>query len=98
MVRRKGALLLSDYGRLVRDALHHPVPRVASKDDDELYQECMKADEVAAWLRVSRRTVYKYASIRAIPCRRLGRRVIFSRQLIALWLANALVPDIPDER
>jgi len=89
---------LSDYARRVRDALHSPAPASPRMDDDSLYEECMKARDVARWLDVNRKTVYEYAARRVIPCRRLGRRVIFGRQAIAMWLARALVPNAAKHR
>lgn len=55
----------------------------------------MTADEVAALLGVSRQTVYDSASRGEIPHRRLGRRVIFSREAVLAWL-NA--PALPGRR
>ena len=50
--------------------------------------ECMSAHELAAYLRVNRKTVYEYATKNVIPCRRLGRRLVFSRPAIVAWLAR----------
>jgi excisionase family DNA binding protein len=50
----------------------------------------MTAKELASWLRVNRKTVYEYAGRNVIPCRRLGRRLVFSRVAVAAWLA---LPD-----
>jgi excisionase family DNA binding protein len=51
--------------------------------------ECITANELASWLRVDRKTVYEYAARNVIPCRRLGRRLVFSRGVIAAWLAGS---------
>jgi excisionase family DNA binding protein len=51
--------------------------------------ECMTAKELASWLRVDRKTVYEYAARNVIPCRRLGRRLVFLRPAIAAWLAGS---------
>ena len=48
-------------------------------------QECLTAKEIASWLRVDRKTVYEYAARHVIPCRRLGRRLVFSRAAVAAW-------------
>jgi excisionase family DNA binding protein len=48
--------------------------------------DVLSADEVAALLRVDRKTVYDGAGRGEIPCRRLGKRILFSRQFIMLWL------------
>lgn len=45
-------------------------------------------DEVAELLGVARKTVYEAAGRGDIPCRRLGRRVLFSRRAIMEWLDN----------
>ena len=49
--------------------------------------EVMDAEEVAAFLRVDRKTVYDYAGRGAIPCQRLGKRLLFSRAALVSWLA-----------
>jgi excisionase family DNA binding protein len=48
--------------------------------------DIISADEVASLLGVNRKTVYDAAGRQEIPHRRLGRRVIFSRQAIEAWL------------
>lgn len=47
------------------------------------------ADELAGLLGVDRKTVYDRAGAGEIPCKRLGRRILFSRQAIERWLAGA---------
>lgn len=47
------------------------------------------ADELAAMLGVDRKTVYEFATRGTIPCRRLGRRILFPRVAIERWLAEA---------
>jgi excisionase family DNA binding protein len=49
--------------------------------------EIMTPDEVAAFLRVSRRKINHLVSTKAIPFVRMGKRVIrFKRQAIMKWL------------
>jgi excisionase family DNA binding protein len=48
--------------------------------------DVMNADDVAAFLRVDRNTVYDYASRGVIPCQYLGRRLLFHRSAIVAWL------------
>lgn len=50
--------------------------------------EVMDADEVAAYLRVDRKTVYEYAMRAVIPHRRLGKRLLFSRTALVAWLGG----------
>lgn len=49
--------------------------------------EVMNADDLAAMLRVDRKTVYEYAARKEIPHQRLGKRLLFSRKAILEWLA-----------
>jgi len=56
-------------------------------------RECMTADELASLLGVNRKTVYEYAARNVIPCRRLGRRLVFSRPAIRAWLARSSGSD-----
>ena len=49
--------------------------------------EVMTPDEVAEFLRVSRRTINSLVAAKAIPFVRIGKRVVrFKRQAVAIWL------------
>jgi len=48
--------------------------------------QVMNADDVAAFLGVDRNTVYDYAGRGTIPCRRLGKRLLFHRPALVSWL------------
>ena len=50
-------------------------------------------DELAALLGVNRKTVYEMAGKGQIPCRHLGRRILFGRQAIHDWLNKPAVND-----
>lgn len=52
-------------------------------------REVMSVIECAAFLGVDRKTVYDYAARGVLPCARLGRRILFSRQALVLWLGGA---------
>jgi excisionase family DNA binding protein len=62
-------------------------------DGASVEHECMTARELAGWLRVNRKTVYEYAARNVIPCRRLGRRLVFSRPAVTAWLARSSTAD-----
>ena len=62
-------------------------------DGVSVEHECMTARELASWLRVNRKTVYEYAARNVIPCRRLGRRLVFSRPAVTAWLARSSTAD-----
>jgi excisionase family DNA binding protein len=49
-------------------------------------RDAMSADEVADFLTVDRKTVYAAVLRNEIPHRRLGKRILFSRNALALWL------------
>ncbi len=51
-----------------------------------LEPECFRADQLARFLGVNRKTVYEYAARNVIPHRRLGRRIVFSRAQVVAWL------------
>ncbi len=56
--------------------------------------ECMRADQLAKFLGVNRKTVYAYATANAIPHRRLGRRIVFSRSQVVAWLGGCRTGSI----
>jgi len=47
------------------------------------------AAEVASLLGLSKATVYAMAHSGELPCKRVGRRFIFSREAVHAWLASA---------
>jgi excisionase family DNA binding protein len=51
--------------------------------------DVISADEAATMLGVSRWTLYSAANRREVPHRRLGRRMLFSRRALLLWLEGA---------
>jgi excisionase family DNA binding protein len=51
--------------------------------------ETYTADELAELLGVNRKTIYEAATRGEIPHRRLGRRLIFERGAVLLWLRQA---------
>jgi len=53
--------------------------------------EVMDVEDVAAFLGVDRKTVYDYAGRGEIPCRRLGKRILFSRSALVAWLSSCKV-------
>ena len=66
------------------------VPSVrVSADNANAEHDCMTAQELSSWLRVNRKTVYEYAARNAIPCRRLGRRLVFLRPAVVAWLSRS---------
>jgi len=54
--------------------------------DGDADAEVMSAEDVAAFLGVDRNTVYDYAGRGTIPCRRLGKRLLFHRPTLVSWL------------
>ena len=48
----------------------------------------MNVEEVSAFLRLDRKTVYKAVATRSIPHRKLGRRILFSRLALMQWLTG----------
>ena len=50
--------------------------------------DVLTADEVADFLRLDRKTVYDYAGRGVIPSKRIGKRLLFSRAAIELWLGS----------
>ena len=57
--------------------------------DTRSLSEILTADEAAALLGVSRWTLYAAANRHEVPHRRLGRRMLFSRRALLLWLEGA---------
>jgi excisionase family DNA binding protein len=54
------------------------------------------ADEVAVFLGISRRFVYELCQRNELPHRRVGKKLIFSRQQLTQWLneANSSTPKV----
>jgi excisionase family DNA binding protein len=52
------------------------------------FADILCADDVAAWLKVDRKTVYNAATRGTIPHQRLGKRLLFSRAALVSWLGR----------
>jgi excisionase family DNA binding protein len=48
----------------------------------------LTADEVADFLRLDRKTICDCAGRGVIPSKRIGKRLLFSRAAIELWLRS----------
>jgi excisionase family DNA binding protein len=57
-----------------------------------LSDEVLSAEDVAELLGIDVKTVYDHANRGRLPCRRLGRRILFGRRAILAWL-NGPVND-----
>lgn len=66
-----------------------PTNDVALPANDNRDPDILDADEVAAMLGLNRKTVYEAAGRGEIPCRRVGRRLLFYRPSLVSWLAHA---------
>lgn len=52
--------------------------------------EIMDINEVSAYLKVSKRTVYKWVSQRMIPSIKIGRLLRFRKEDIETWLEGRI--------
>lgn len=77
------ALALAAGMRVGEQGLHRGAPLATTRD-----AEVMDVEAVAAFLGVDRKTVYDYAARGEIPCRRLGKRILFSRSALVAWLGS----------
>ncbi len=48
----------------------------------------MRANEVCRLLKIGRNTLYEWCRLGIIPCKRVGRILLFSRRQIYDWLEN----------
>ena len=76
MLAAKGEIAMSD-------AIH-------AYENLEALPEICRAADVLAVLPVSHATLYRAAARGAIPCFRVGRRVLFSREHLLRWLDGEL--------
>jgi excisionase family DNA binding protein len=53
------------------------------------WKDVLTAREAARLLRISRDSLYAGASRGEIPCRRVGRRLLFNRSGLHRWLSNS---------
>jgi excisionase family DNA binding protein len=64
-----------------------PQCRDNSGDDADVL-DVLDVPQVATWLRVGRNTVYALVARNAIPHRRLGKTIRFSRRAVMSWLST----------
>lgn len=62
------------------------VRELENASDGDPDAEVMSTQDAAAFLGIDRNTVYDYAGRGTIPCRRLGKRLLFHRPTLVSWL------------
>jgi excisionase family DNA binding protein len=62
---------------------------MSSSLDTLSLDDVLTAEEAAAFLGVSRWALYSAANRHEVPHRRLGRRMLFSRRALLVWLEGA---------
>ena len=72
--------------RMIRNAVADELRSTAAGNAVPNASDVLGADEVAALLKLSRNSVYQAAGRGEIPCRRVGRRFVFSRAALMSWL------------
>jgi excisionase family DNA binding protein len=66
------------------DIIETNIPGTSSEDEWPL----LRPEEVAEMLSVRTSWVYEAVRARRLPCRRVGRHVRFSKQMVAEWVAE----------
>ena len=66
----------------------------AAQEQAQEQKDILNRAEAAAYLGMSEGTVTRYAQRGVIPCRKLARRVLFSRRALELWAACELGASI----
>lgn|GEM_PF-4850854 len=61
--------------------------QLGNKVERESEPDFLVLSEAAEYMRVSTATLYKLALARKVPCTRVGRKYIFSRDRLAEWLS-----------
>lgn len=60
-------------------------------------EDILTARDVARFLGLGRNAVYEGAARGEIPCRRVGRRFLFSKAALALWLTSHVRGALAEE-
>jgi excisionase family DNA binding protein len=60
-----------------------------SHTDERTPRDAISADDVADMLGMDRKSIYNAANRGQIPCRRVGRKLLFSRTAVLAWLQSA---------
>lgn len=55
---------------------------------EEINTDFMNLKEAAQFLRVSTSVIYQLNARKKIPCRKIGRKIIFSRSELTAWVMN----------
>ncbi|MBU2535446.1 MAG: helix-turn-helix domain-containing protein [Chloroflexi bacterium] len=66
----------------------HNKPRNKKSQIKNEENPVMRADEVRQILGIGKNTIYTWANEGKIPCKRVGRIIIFSRKRFNEWLEN----------
>jgi excisionase family DNA binding protein len=85
---------LAALSRNAGDAQRATPSRARADAPNPFADDVLSANALATFLGVDRNTVYDYAGRGMIPCRRLGKRMLFSRAAIVSWLGHCKAVDL----
>ncbi len=79
----------------IEAAISSPAKEVTENDR-------MLMDEAIEFLRengrpTSKSTIYKESSLGWIPCKRVGKRLVFSRERLSAWIAEGMPKQIMED-
>jgi excisionase family DNA binding protein len=66
---------------------------VSLPDQTAFGEPLVSAQELAAALKVSRRTIYEWVEERELPCYRIGRSLLFEVSAVRRWLGGYRAGD-----
>jgi excisionase family DNA binding protein len=69
--------------------------RFDSSQENLIHKSLLSPQEMARYLNVSLKTIYRLVEGRAIPFYKIGRGLRFKREDIDEYMKNALVESIP---
>jgi len=64
-----------------------------TRDGQSLENEILTIEEVAAYLRLTPQTIYRWAQEKRIPAVKLGKEWRFRRSIIDQWLDAQILAD-----
>jgi excisionase family DNA binding protein len=64
-----------------------------TRDGHSFENEILTIEEVAAYLRLSPQTIYRWAQEKRIPAAKLGKEWRFRRSIIDQWLDAQILAD-----
>lgn len=93
------ALTIEQAGQFIKGIISEELRAITSKEPEPAKSESINIDDTVVFLQengypITKGSLYNLVSKKAIPCKKIGKRVVFSRSELISWLEQKTEKEV----